>query len=97
LVHLQDRILEADNYFMGGAEQRKFVQQTPWFRECLKAFNHITGQKVVKPWSSIQIDDALVACIFCGNQNKPGLALCPNCKQVINKASFDQLQKQVNA
>jgi hypothetical protein len=97
LVHLQDRILEADNYYMGGAEQRKFVQSTGWFRECLKAFNHITGQKVTKPWASIQIDDALVACLFCGNQNKPGLALCPNCHQVINQVLYDQLKKQVSA
>jgi hypothetical protein len=94
LGDLQSRILEADNWHMGGAEQRRYIGQ--WHRDCLKAFNQITGKKETRPWASIMIEETLEACIFCGNMNKPNLALCPGCKQVINKRLYDQLREEID-
>ena len=93
IVDLQSRILEADNWHMGGIEQRKFIGA--WHRDCLKAFNYITGKKESRPWASIILDDALEACIFCGNMNKQGLPKCPNCHEIINQAAYERLKEEI--
>ena len=93
LEDLQIRILEADNWHMGGAEARKFIG--PWHRECLRAFNNITGKKESRPWASIIVDDALIACEFCGNSNKPGLAKCPKCMEIIDMQAYNELKARI--
>ncbi len=89
---LKQRILEADNWHMGGPGQRAYIGD--WHRECLKALNFITGKKEARPWASIMTDDALESCQFCGHTQKPGLPLCANCKNVINQAAYDKLTKK---
>jgi hypothetical protein len=96
LADLQLRILEADNWYMGGAEMQKFI--SPWHRDCLKAFNHITGKKEAKPWAGIVLEETLESCVFCGHMNKPNLIVCPNCKNTLDPAAFaaaqDELKKR---
>jgi hypothetical protein len=89
---LQQRILEADNWYMGGSASRKFLEHCDWNRECLKAFNHITGKKESKPWAEVMIDEALESCVFCGNMNKPNLIVCPNCKNTLDPVAFARAQ-----
>jgi hypothetical protein len=93
LGDLQSRILEADNWHMAGGNERKFIGA--WHRECLKAFNHITGRKESKPWASIMVEDQLESCPFCGQMNKPNLAKCPKCLEIINPAAYAALKKEM--
>jgi hypothetical protein len=94
---LQARILEADNWYMGGAASRKFLEHCDWNRECLKAFNHITGKKESKPWAGVMVDEALEACVFCGNMNKPNLIVCPNCKNTLDPVAFAKAESELKA
>lgn len=94
---LQQRILEADNWYMGGSNSRKFLEHCDWNRECLKAFNHITGKKESKPWAEVMIDEALESCVFCGNMNKPNLIVCPNCKNTLDPVAFAAAQETLKA
>jgi hypothetical protein len=97
LADLQSRILEADNWYMGGAASRKYLEHCDWSRECLKAFNHITGKKEAKPWAGIMVDEALESCVFCGNMNKPNLIVCPNCKNTLDPVAFAKAQDELKA
>ena len=36
----------------------------------------------------------VVECNFCGAENKPNLAVCPTCKNVIDQARYDALTKK---
>ena len=89
---LQGRILEADNWHMGGSNTRPFIGD--WSRLCLKAFNHITGKKESKPWAEVMVDEALESCVYCGNSNKPNLPVCPNCKNVLDQDAFDAIKAE---
>ena len=90
---LQGRILEADNWHQGGVEARKFIGD--WHRQCLKAFNHITGKKESRPWASINMDENLEGCLYCGTMNKGGLVVCPNCHNVLDQTRFDELKAEI--
>lgn len=95
ILRLQATILEADNYFDGGPEQRKFVHHGGnLYRDSLKAFNQITGQKVTRPWTTQAAMEAMQSCEFCGSQVKPGLAKCPNCKEIIDATLYEKLKKK---
>jgi hypothetical protein len=36
----------------------------------------------------------VVECAFCGTENKPNIAICPTCKNVIDQARYDELTKK---
>ena len=36
-------------------------------------------------------------CRFCGNENKPNLAVCPNCKNVLDQEQFDRISSRRKA
>ena len=93
LGDLQSRILEADNWHMGGSDQRRYIGA--WHRECLKAFNHITGKKESRPWASIMIEETLESCGFCGTMIKPNLIVCPNCKNVLNPSAYEAMKEEI--
>jgi hypothetical protein len=93
LGDLQSRIREADDWYMGDPQQRRYIG--PWHRECLRAFNHITGKKETRPWASIMIEETLEACGFCGTMIKPNLIVCPNCKNVLNPAAYEQMKEEI--
>lgn len=44
-----------------------------------------------KDWLQNQNAFERIPCVACGTFNKPGLALCPNCKVVIDEAKFKSL------
>lgn len=96
LDRLQETILEADNYFDGGPELRKFVQKGgPIYRDSLRAFNEITGQKVARPWTTLAASENMESCPFCGVQIRPNLAKCPSCKEIINTPAYEKLKKKI--
>jgi hypothetical protein len=87
---LQQRILEADNWYMAGGQQRAFIND--WHRLCLKAFNQITNRKETKPWAGIPTEDVMISCVFCGHAQRPGLPICGSCHYIIDQELFDKLK-----
>jgi hypothetical protein len=97
LLHvLENKILEADNWYDSGEATRKFIHHGGGIhRLALREWNQLTGQKLTKAWSTMSMGETLTPCIFCGTQNKPNLAMCPNCHQVLDKEKFEKLKKTV--
>lgn len=95
IEELQFTILTADNWHQSGPQQRQFIGE--WHRLNLRAFNEITGRKESRPWSTILMGENMMACGFCGNMGKPGLAKCPNCKEILNVEAYNKLKLEIGA
>lgn len=94
LIALQDRILEADNW-ANSQQTRLYIGEI--HRDSLLALNTLTGRKETRPWAGVMTGETLQACDFCGNMNKPGLAKCPNCKEILNVEAYNKLKAAVGA
>jgi hypothetical protein len=66
----------------------------PGHKNCLIAYNAITGSKLEYPWASSAVSiTSQEDCRFCGGTNKLGVAVCFHCKNVLDKAKYEALLK----
>ena len=84
---LQEMILEADLFHQGG--NPKWVGQI--HRDALQAFNEITGAKEERPWAPIRYAQKAEDCRFCGSTVKPGVVVCPTCRNVLDESKYKQM------
>jgi hypothetical protein len=86
LTKLQDLILRGDLLHQTNP---KWVGQI--HRDALQAWNDIMGSKEERPWAPIRHTQTLDDCKFCGTKIKPGIVVCPNCRQVLDDEKFAKL------
>jgi hypothetical protein len=90
---LRDIILQADGLYAGDDNSKKGIGSI--HREALRAFNQIEGSKEDRPWAPVRHAAKSVDCPFCGISNKPHVAKCANCHEIINQELYDKLKKAV--
>lgn len=90
---LRELILRADQMHAGSDQEKKGIGQI--HRDALIAFNRETGSKEERPWAPVRYSAKSIDCSFCGHANKPEIAKCANCHEIIDQALYDQLKKKV--
>lgn len=86
---LQNQVLAADALFNQG--HGNWISQIAI--DALAALNELTGNKESRPWAPILVGSPKTECQFCGHMNKSNVALCYNCKNVVNPELMSKLQK----
>lgn len=89
---LSSMVLQADQWWEGIPEPRYKALIGTVHRDALRALNEMTGATDSRPWSTINYSKTTEQCPFCGTQNVPGVALCLNCKEVINRELYEKLK-----
>lgn len=90
IVELQREVREADQLFASAdALDRQSAQNDKYY----KAARYL-GLKN-KAWMSDATE--VTACPFCGTGMRPGVPVCPGCKEVVNQVLYDQLKQSVSA
>ena len=87
LKKLQDLVLEGDLFHQGG--NAKWIGQI--HRDALQSFNDITGSKETRPWAPIRYAQKAEDCRFCGSTVKPGVVVCPTCRNVLDEKKYEQM------
>ena len=93
LATCQVFIQQADQFWDGVPAPMYKGLIGPGHRNCLATYNELTGSKVQKAWAaSVASSTSQEECPWCGGSNKPGVAVCFNCKEVLNQELYDRLK-----
>ena len=87
LKKLQDMVLEADLFHQ--SNKGNWIGQI--HRDALQAFNDITGAKQERPWAPIRYAQKADDCKFCGSSVKPGVVVCPTCRNVLDEEKYSKM------
>lgn len=83
-------VLEADQYWAGPTQQKGWIAKI--HREALTALNEMDGTKEDRPWAPIRHAEKKDDCKFCGSAIKPGVVVCPNCRNVLDEERYAKMQ-----
>lgn len=92
LSKLRDIVLEADRFWAGPTQQKAWIGDI--HRAALNAVNQLEGSKEDRPWAPIRHTARSVDCQFCGTSNKPGVAKCANCHEIVDVELYAKLQAE---
>lgn len=90
------KVLQADEFW---PDQKMRMNVIEVHRRCLLFLQSLdpTSHEWDREWAArrgTKPGPAKIECRFCGFENKPDLAMCPNCKQVLNKKLYEKMQAE---